>query len=414
MKKKNLNFVIYIAMIAFACISYLFYGIKASSSDFAVIGSISLNLNNISMGSVGRYFTKIKDVLAVILFTRLIVRMDKKDFTSMIFVLLYGIIMLFATLRFDFSYVFAGIRTFLFIFVSYLYVKRYGLNLDEIKIILKLLYIITVIQVILVMRQIISVGNLSSFGGGAYRYSGAFAGSGNLGCFCLATLLFMYVCYMKYNLVMKTEMIVAMALLFFLSVASGTRQMIILVIFYSGYIFVTIISDSLKFGRKSALYLYILLAVMLGSSVFQWVVNRIGRGALMDSGSGRFRVFMRYLQRSLLEIMFGSGLGWGTNASINLGITDTAISDSTINVIFAQFGLFGLAIFIYGCIILCYRLFKNQDTDFMFNLMFIILLIVMLFFGNLFEQIAMSIIIVIPLYLNIYNAESVLNDFDKL
>lgn len=399
-KKKKMDYYLLIAIVFFVSIPYLFYGIKASSSDFQIIGSISINMDKISVGTIGRYFVYIKDLLAILILSRLVVKLRKEDFFIIFFILTYGIFVLWLNNRFDYRYIVAGIRTVVFVMSTYLYLIKYDSSIGEIKAILRVLEIVLLIHTAIVIKQIISSGDFSSFGSGAYRYSGAFAGSGNLGCFCMATLLLFFLMYKKYKIVSRIELLFFQVIMLFLSVASGTRTAIIIVGAYFLYTVISYISDFLKLGMKGSNVLYILSVLVIGKSFVSWLVDRIGRGDLTQSGGGRFEILMDFLAGSVGEVFFGHGLGYGTNASINLGIKDTTISDATITLILAQFGIIGVIVFIIFSLVIFYKMLNSYKADKVIGIMTIGLFVVLCLVGNLFEQSAMSVVLTLAIYLN--------------
>lgn len=385
-------------LLLFSSIPYLFYGISASSGR--IVGSIARNITEINVSSYGRLFVYIKDFFAIILFLRLFGSLRKKDAAMLILFFMYGFFVLFINGRWDPKYIVAGIRTFIFFIDAILYFRKYDLEPNEIKILKNNLVMIIGINMILVLRSIINSGNLFATGAGAYRYSGAFAGAGNLACYCMVTSLLMYILYKKYKIISGIQLLVLNCCMLFLSFASGTRTAIIVTGILILYIISELVSKITRFGETLSAFIFVLMCVLFGTSFLDLLVTHINRGQLSVSGLGRLEIFLDFFSGNVFEIIFGRGLGYGTNASVNLGIIDTAISDSTIALIFAQFGFVGLVLFIFMSFYFIHSMFVSKWTDRITNCMVMFIYIVLLFIGNLFEQNAMIMIFVISVFLN--------------
>ena len=81
-------------------------------------------------------------------------------------------------------------------------------------------------------------------------------------------------------------------------------------------------------------------------------------------------------------------------------MTDTFVSDSTINLVLVQFGIVGLTAFMGYFILQFGNMFKRNGNDKAITIMLIGIFILLCVVGNLFEQIAMSEIYLTVFFLN--------------
>lgn len=399
--RQGIEFTIFYLLLFFACVPYIGYGMFLINSGVEVIGG--LNQNIAVAGGTGKTISFMKDILTVLLLLVMTTRLERdKAWPLGIFIAIvyYGGFLLAVDGRPIIEFLIAGIRTFMFIVISTLFCKRYYYELHAIKCritLYKVVFLTLLINTFFVIAQAISSGSLFRLGSGAYRFSGAFPGSGNLGCYAIAVMLF--VITIQADKIVKGT-VFANILCIFLSVASGTRTCIILSVAVFVYSIIQNYGDKLRISWKASLALAVIFAVMFGSSAISNMSDYIGRGELGISGIGRINIFMNNFNESTaFQIFFGRGLGVGTNAALTMNLENTSVSDSTYNLIFTQFGLIGLIVITVALIGILIKIFRYSYEKKSQTLCFILCVVAMYVVGNLFEHIAMIILIVITYYM---------------
>lgn len=399
---KKIKMALFFALLFFSAVPYLFYAISALKANNQMIGSIYNSIEVLNISGTGTYFVYIKDVIAVFLLLLQIPSLRKNDLIAILVILAYGISVLLINGRFDFRYIISGFRASIFVLVTYLQFRKYQFSENDVKKIFTIIEITAIVHVIITVLQITRNANWATFGGGAYRYSSAFAGSGNLGCYSIAAILLIYYVFNQYSFLSYKRIIVNSLFHFFLSLASGTRTAIFIV----GVIFMYIIVEMLtkrkkkKISKKFVYTLFILVFVIAIPFFYTWTVSRIDRGVLGVSGFGRITILTKIINGTSFELIFGRGIGYGTNASINIGLYDTFVSDSTFNLVLCQFGIIGLICFLVYYIKQFSRMIK-RITDKTSSIMLILVFGVLCVVGNLFEQISMAEIYMIVFMLNL-------------
>ena len=402
--RQGIEFTIFYLLLFFACVPYMGYGMSLINSGVEVIGA--LNQNIAVAGNVGKTISFMKDILIILLLLLMITHLERKKSWPLglfIVIVYYGGFLLAVNGRPIIEFLIAGIRTFMFIVTSTLFCKRYYFELHTFKCriaLFKIIFLTLLINTFFVVSQAISSGSLLRLGSGAYRFSGAFPGSGNLGCYAIAAMLLV--------ITVQAERIVKGAFLadvlcIFLSIASGTRTCMILAMAIFIYSIIQIYGDKFRISWKVSLVLTIIFVIAFGSSAISKMSDYVGRGELGISGIGRIRIFMNNINESTaFQMFFGRGLGVGTNAALTMNLENTSVSDSTYNLIFTQFGLIGLILFTVAIIGILTKIFRYSYEKKSQALCFILCVAAMYVVGNLFEHIAMIILFVITYYM-IYN-----------
>lgn len=396
-KKSTIRFTLFLMLLITASIPYLAYGINAIQSGYKVIGG--LNRTRIMSGGIGAAFAYFKDIFAVLLFFCTIKHIkyrDKKFIISCIHIGLVGTLSLMITRHDIISFCIAGIRTFLFFISTVLFCRQYVKIMDPKKISLLNVCIqaCLFLQTIIVLLQIMGSGSLAKFGSGAYRFSGLFPGSGNLGCYSIGVYLFIITLRYKQNANPIGLFWFNSLQVIFLSFASGTRTCMFLSVFCFAIFLIAQYGERLHLSKSGVGLVLIVCFIALAPIIYNFIVNRVGRGTLMDSGSGRIEYLLNMISTaSAYEFILGRGLGVGTNASVSMNLLDTQVSDSTINLIFTQFGIIGLGVFLFLILITLFRLYINTPKQRYLWFCYSTVIMVMTFVGNLFEHIAMCILL---------------------
>jgi len=114
--------------------------------------------------------------------------------------------------------------------------------------------------------------------------------------------------------------------------------------------------------------MFILTAALIVPILFSELQMLTGREGVFNSLLIRFDIFANQLGRlSLGSLLFGEGIGVGTNVARVLTITHMPgmtelFSDSTITALLLQFGFVGVALFYVPCIAHLVRLRRKGDT----------------------------------------------------
>lgn len=420
-KNKDINLFLFLFMIFTACIPYTGYGIALIRSGYIMVGAFSRNTDFVVTysGGFGQLIAYLKDISCALLLFNLIMHIDLKKTSGKMFMIFFiiiitGIVVIVINQRIALNYLIAGVRCLMFVVTTIVFCQEYRKSIIESKFVKKVLMamdITLLIQLIITVLQIQSSSSWSKFGSGAYRFCGAFPGSGNLGCYCIALQLLYYTINKKYGLIKSNGMILRSIVCIFLSVASGTRT----TMFLCFIVFLFFITESLlkrfRFDFLSILVIVFILLLIIGIPVADWFINRTDRGELGLSGSGRVTLFFNMFDSAnAFQLLFGRGLGIGTNIAVTLGMGKNELADSTINLIFIQYGLIGLGIFLAALLRIGYQMWiKTVPSIKGIVILFILVIAVMLFIGNLFEHIAMSIILIFTYYLIMTPVEEVAN-----
>lgn len=400
---------LFVVLLFTALVPYLGYGVSQIKNGYVLIGSYaqSMEMASIYTGRLGKYFTYIKDLVCVLLICNLIWYKRRQASIIIIYAMMilgYGAFALALSGRFSMLYIIAGVRAAMFTFVTMLYCLYTYDNVNKKDILLysKICDLTLVIQIAIVIMQISRSSGWSRLGSGAYRYCGCFAGSGNLGCYAVGLMLFYSLISELEQNINRNSYIIRAILVVFLSIASGTRTAIIVTAIIAFYMIIYRMMKTRNFDYKSIAFtfgaLVAILIVPAINSLSQW----IGRGKLMNSGGGRIELFFHSLNSSnVVEFVIGRGIGVGTNAAISMGARD-AVSDSTLNLIFTQFGVIGILFFLIAVYIMLKRLYAYSLADKGFKHLFVFVIAVMFLVGNIFEHIAMTILIVLTYYMAFY------------
>lgn len=283
-------------------------------------------------------------------------------------------------------YVIGGIRCFWSAIFIYFYMTKYYFDKKLLYGIFFSVVFTTILNVISVVIQIIMFGNKDflNIGSGGYRYMGLFTSCYTLGYFSLGCVIFLNNFYDFFKGKLRFLYFVTLALLIFLSLASGTRFTIM------GIMIVVVMRllQNMRIDHAGKIVLLFTVGLLVVSIFYTAVTSQVGRGDAMVSGQGRVDYWIYIFENyNILDLLIGRGFGYGTNAATQLGGIGDVTPDSTLNAIVAQFGILGAIIFL----IMFFRFFigklNNNKDAFFSNLGVIIILIVgAMMATNLFEQ----------------------------
>ena len=106
--------------------------------------------------------------------------------------------------------------------------------------------------------------------------------------------------------------------------------------------------------RGQKIFISFLLALPVIAIVLRFSISLANRGSILENalGGGRITIFNRYIfGQPLINLLFGNGLGAGSNTSAELTrrITDSGLMflDGTFTVLIYQFGLIGFTLSIF-------------------------------------------------------------------
>lgn len=213
-----------------------------------------------------------------------------------------------------------------------------------------------------------------------YRNPGLFGNAGALGIFCSGAVTFYFV-YFTLGFDMKwREYIFYQLILLAIIVLTDSRSA--MVIFFVTALWGFLIR--VKLSRKQRTLLnFVCIVFVLPVAVL--IANNISvRGNIIAQNikGGRLQILIRFFQQNLLSILFGGGLGYGTNTAVTIGSADLVV-DGTINALLYQFGIIAGGVLTY---ILVRAVLKiTYGFPMMFRLGFAIDVFLISFNANIFE-----------------------------
>lgn len=356
--------------------------------------------NNVQTGNIGKIFPYIKDFIAVLLFIILFLFFKKARKTAMIFfiITLYGILLLFGHQIYEVGYIIAGIRMFLYFFVAIMYLQIFYTDRSVFQKIFNVLKILIIIEFLITFIQVLYSGQIYNFGNGGYRFCGSFGNSIGMGNFTIAANL----CIMTYSYITNNKAkninYIYLFMNLLLSIASGTRTAIFLNLLIIYLYWNNFSLSRMKFTKKMKFTLLFIIVLLSLPFIYSFFIDRIGRGAMMVSGGIRIEIFLSFFNidnvLDLCNLIIGNGIGFASNSAHLLEVNSSIIVDGTYTTILAQFGLFGLAILIFILMKIMKTFWKYSDKNLNIALSYFLTIILIMGSQNIFEQIAMIILIV--------------------
>ena len=397
-------------MLFSAIISYAYHALATLNSGGYVLWTYS-NLE-INVGIVGKIMLYLKDITAAILVLILSVKNMKISRITLYFaaIVLYGIIVLGLSGSFNIMFIIGGIRAYLFFLAALLYFdfrKRSisGVQSHMIKLYLKfdrhcliILQGLIFFEFFVVLLQVFNSG-VSEIGSGAYRYTGTFGNAGGLGNYCMGMTMILIAYSVKMNYRNICIRILEFLMLIFNVWASGMRSAIFMVLLLIAAYTLAYLYEELHIKKSSLFPIFIIVCLIAGSGVYSTVIKSIGRGNLMQSGGTRISLFCSLFDQNIVQVIFGQGIGKGTNSAVNLGIEGSVIYDGTFTTIMAQYGLLGLSGFCFVLIKTVFEIIGKSGVNWFFaSVMFVPIGIIMIS-GNYFEQFAFVILSLYSFYI---------------
>ena len=404
--KKNLERIIvyiFLDLIMFTIFSYIcqsFYIIFTKNNVFWTMTRI----NNTNF--FFKFFPYIKELVLIVLFFSIIgydyyfnkMKNSKKILTIFSIIVLIGLLLLLLSNNFAIGYIIAGLRIFLYLITVMLFCNVITIN-DEVKAkIDSIIKYSIIIEFLLVLAAIITSNTIFKFGSGAYRLMGTFGNGANLGYYTVACSLYFIIrkMFIKHN---KKSDYVYFAILLFLSIASGSRVSILSNLFIIlCYINYQISNKNIISNKKLIIYNMIGL-LLLSPIIYIVLINKIGRGGFLVSGSYRINLFFSTFNVTsidgIIKLIIGNGIGIGTNSARLLETKNSIIVDGTYLTIIFQYGLLGFIILLNKII----TKIKSCDANIFIIISITISFIIIMFAVNIFEQFAFIVISIYSLYL---------------
>ena len=347
-------------------------------------------------GAIPRYINFAKDVF-VLLWAMVLFKKQNhgiksgrisKDWQAPIAAIIIGGILAFINSN-GLMCVVGGIRAHIFAFCTYIYCwsyefdKKFPLRLSNTMIIMCILQGIGVF-----IQADMSPAGIQ-LGSGAYRMMGLFTNGGTLGFFGLGVVLYLGYCFCSgYIKLLKFSACIAIAMVLIL--ASGTRSTFI----YAALIALVCFLEKYIRDDKTKIIMVPLLLIVGASIVIPWLTEYVGRGNIMESGSGRFMAWVTlFNELNPLQIIFGTGVGAGTNTARSMDASSIAM-DSGFAVIITQFGIWGFILFLNGMIRIFYKAIINSGLKW-YAISLDMITFLILFSGSLFEQYTLIVPMVI-------------------
>lgn len=392
----------YEALVYASVFSYVFYAVVSIMTKKQVLWTYASAGINVPI--IGSYFVYLKDILAVTLFMILFQKKAKlsKEMAEFCGMIMYGIVILLINGTFNVLYIAAGFRSFLYFIVAIMVAKELALKyeINEVfKNLNRMMVTLILLETIVVLLQIAEMNIWTSIGRGGYRLCGTFGNAAAMGAFCIAASFVMMINSIKYGLI-SWNAVLSGGMCFFLSVTSGSRMSMMLV----GITYLVIVNEFLgkvtRIKRKQRIFVLLCLVVLLAFPLYMNMIEHTGRGNLMVSGSTRLKILNSFFENSnLVHLLFGQGLGYGTNAAVNMGVEGSEILDGTINTILAQFGLLGIVVFLVLSI-KEFRVFyfANKENEIITAIAILDYLVICITI-NLFEQVAFNAVAVVSFFL---------------
>ncbi len=355
-------------------------------------------LNN---GVFPRIINYAKDIYIVLLATYLLFKENKnyaiqKDWFYLFFAIFLAIVSGNGLLC-----VVGGIRAYLFSFVVYCYCWKNELAEDFWIKFLRTVEIMILLQLVGVVIQAGLAGGGIQLGSGAYRMMGLFTNAGTLGYFSLGAVV--YLCYVFLNNeTLKIEFWLFSLISIFLALASGSRGCVI----YAAILILVTVMEKSRLNRISRILAIPLITIIVLAVVISNLTAYVGRGNLMESGSGRFKAWSDLFDLKFWQIIFGTGLGAGTNSARSLGASSIEM-DSSFTVFIVQYGIWGFTLFITQMIKVFQTIYRNSRYKW-YALALMGIAVFILFSGSLFEQYTFVIPLII-VFCSLYKGEKIGN-----
>lgn len=388
---------LFLLMYIFLCITGIGYFFTAMNSGTMALWTYSDEVLE-GGGTFAKLINYSKDVCVIIFTFCFFFKQNRfpyvmKEWIAVILIILYGLVLDLLNGQSILCFV-AGIRAYIYAFVTYEFCKSSSDMQTIITKILTLMKILLLVQVVAVLLQGTIVGSGIHLGSGSYRMIGLFTNAGTLGSFAIGTVVLFSTIYMVNKQMKRLSYIPYMGLALFLCLASGSRGPFL----YSAvFILISLVYRFNIRGRQKLLLIPV-SAVTVGGAVLGFLVSYVERGNIMESGSGRFQAWSDLFNMSPVKILLGQGFGVATNTARLMGVSDIAM-DSTFTVVIVQFGVFiGLA-FGIGFLLFAKSIISGKSDFLWYRVWYVLFVFLFLFSGSLFEQYVLIVPLIIAAFI---------------
>ena len=411
--KKIINKV-FILLIISLNMAYLPQAIIAIINKIPLVSSITYSHEYISAGLRNNFplIRYSKDIFILMLFILMIFdaikkrKISKKVLTIIIVIVFIvtplSIFSLMISDEFNIYMIIAGIRIVIFPITIIMFVLQY-LEYKNIETIYKVLMIILkIIFMVTLFQAFIIITKLHTFNIVKYRLIGTFAASGLLGLFGVGIIIFIILYKLRINSSINIKL--NSILVAFIIYASGTRtSMVIYCIILFSYIYSRNINKRNNYKLTS---LFIILLFFVGIIVLNISEVLADRGDAISAqfNNGRVTFILEYLKEcNLKEILFGKGIGFGTNTALSMLKetfidSTTKVMDGTINILITQFGIIITSFVVFSYLYIIRKIIKtNLPSE--VKIAIIAATVLLIVIGNVFEQFSLQLLLIINYYL---------------
>ena len=403
---KRIENILFYFMLCFSCIAYVGYYIFAN--QYGVSLMISYSRSSQQMMATHNLLILIarfgKDVVAVLLFLVETLSMNRTRranvFVIMVGIVSYGtIVAIFNGATVDI--ILSGYRMVLYFTALLMFFCKKTEPRLSINMFLRVIICLLVINTVIACSQAFDcVGfNLGLIGQGSYRFMGLFPAAAAYAFFCLGTALFAYCVELdaqSYHVNCKLIFVLA----FIGCYVSGTRSSMINMLFVLFAYFIK--NTNMKVAQKIVLSAVLIVPVLFFA--VQFANGIANRGSIIENAlsGGRISVFLdTFLNQSLLHLVFGNGIGAGSNSAAVLGeLTQVnsiaVILDGTFTTILYQFGICGLIASLY----LIWIIYKNISNakGFLNAMLFAFTIMLQCLNSNILEALPLLIMLFVCYY----------------
>ena len=398
------KYLFYLTLI-FSCLAYTGYYLYARRNGIALLISYGRS-NKVMMQARSpliMFFRFGKDLCASLLLFVEIFSMNRsyrvKIFLVMLLVTAYGTIIAYANNASE-SILVAGYRMVVFFFALLMYFNARYFSPLSLKAFFKLISVLLILNTVIAANQAyFRLGSrLKLIGKGSYRFMGVFPAAAAFAYFCLGTALFAY-CIEVQTRAYHSYCVIIFAFAFIGCYLSGTRSSMInfLVIMY------VYIIDKLNLLKAKRAVFLIIMALPVITLIIRFSSKLANRGSILGNalGGGRLTIFINSIfGQPLINIIFGSGLGAGSNSAavimIGSGSKEVVILDGTFTSIFYQFGIIGFAV----CLVFLWKAASRiySENGFLNTVLFTGSVVLQCLTTNVLEAFALLIMLFITYY----------------
>lgn len=374
------------------------YYLYSYQNDILVFWQYKEDILN-SAGNIVKYINYSKDIFVIIWCIFIIknnINQLRKEIHLTLMIVLWGSILSLIN-NYSIITIIAGVRAYIYCFTIFIFMKTNcsKLNLRFWKSVLNTLKLLIMLQILSILIILCKSSIFFVPGQGGYRMIGLFTNAGTLGSFATGATIVISYSYLTKNIMKLKSFIFWTIMCFILAMSSGSRNAML----NSCMILIIGCISSIKIDEKGKNLIIIMLSIFIMPIILGLSIKYIDRGALMESGQGRFTPWIELFRvSSFIQVFFGQGLGVGTNAAFNLNQCKF-VFDSTFVTIILQYGIIGLNIFLLYIYNFTYRILLKSKKNQMYIIYIILYSILGLFVGNIFEM----YVWIIPLSLVIFD-----------